>query len=59
MTTQERKLSNKEKELERIIKRESTNFQCLKLCLNFGMLLVMVVCMMLRGPGNEKSLIGV
>ena len=59
MTTQERRQSKKEKELERIIKAESTNFQWLKLCLNFGMLLVMVVCMVLRGPGNEKSLIGV
>ena len=51
--------SEKEQKLEQIVKSESTNLQCLKLCLNFGMLLVMVVCMMLRGPGNEESLIGV
>ena len=31
----------------------------MKLGLNFGMLLIMVVCMVLRGPGNEESLIGV
>ena len=59
MTTQEKKQSKKEKELERIIQAESTNCQCLKLFLNFGMLLVMVICMVLRGPGNEASLIGV
>ena len=42
-----------------IISAESTNLQWKKLALNYGMLLVMVVCMLLRGPSSKPSVIGV
>jgi uncharacterized membrane protein YfcA len=43
----------------KIIERESTNLQWDKLALNFGMLLILFVLTLLRGPGDEPSLIGV
>ena len=52
--------SKEEEELDKIIAKESTNLQWAKLALNFGMLVLMVVCMILRGPGRGRpSVIGV
>ena len=45
--------------MAKIIAKESTNLQWSHLILNFLMLLIMVVCMVLRGPGSEPSVIGV
>ena len=45
--------------LERIIAAESTNLQWKKLALNYGMLVIMIVCMLLRGPASKPSMIGV
>ena len=45
--------------MDKIIAKESTNLQWIHLVLNFLMLLIMVVCMVLRGPGSEPSVIGV
>jgi len=45
--------------LEQIIAKESTNLQWWKISVNLGMLLIMLVCMILRGPGSEPSVIGI
>lgn len=46
-------------QLAKIIKQESTNFQWSKLALNYGMLAIMVILQLLRGPGSEPSIIDV
>ena len=46
-------------ELAKIIANESTNLQWKKLALNYGMLLIMIFCMLLRGPASHPSIIGV
>ena len=51
--------AEKEKILAKIIKNESTNFQWSKLALNYGMLAIMIILQLLRGPGSEPSIIGV
>jgi len=43
---------------ESIVKNESTNLQWLKLSLNWGMVLILTACLLLRGSG-ETSIIGV
>ena len=45
--------------LEQIIAKESTNLQWWKISVNVGMLLILLVCMILRGPGTEPSVIGI
>jgi len=46
-------------ELDKIIAKESTNMQWVKLILNFAMLVSMAVCMVLRGsPDEGTSVIG-
>ena len=46
-------------EIRKIIEAESTNFQWSKLALHYGMLALMVILGILRGPGVKPSLIGV
>lgn len=46
-------------ELEQIIKDESTNFQWSKLALNYGMLIIMIILQLFRGPGITPSMIGI
>ena len=57
--TEEQKSGSKDKEispeLQKIIKRESTHYQWSKLSMNFGMLLVMVLTKLIRGPGAGKE----
>ena len=46
--------------LEKIVRRESTNFQWGKLGMNYGMLTIMIVSQVVRGPGSgEKSVVGI
>ena len=46
--------------LEKIHRRESTNFQWGKLGMNYGMLAIMIVSQVVRGPGSGvKSVVGV
>ena len=45
--------------MAKIIQKESTNFQWSKLALNYGMLAIMVILQLLRGPGSEPSIIGI
>ena len=45
--------------LDKIIAKESTNLQWAKLILNFLMLTILIVVLVLRGPGKEPSIIGV
>lgn len=41
--------------LEKVISRESTNFQWVKLSMNYGMLAFMVLTKLMRGPGGGKE----
>ena len=45
--------------LKKIIEQESTNFQWGKLALNIGMLAIMIMSKLIRGPGGgEESIFG-
>ena len=45
--------------LEQIIAKESTNLQWWKIAVNLGMLVILIVCMVLRGPGDKPSVVGI
>ena len=45
--------------MKQIIEKESTNFQWVKLALNVGMLAIMIISKLVRGPGGgEESIFG-
>ena len=49
----------KNERLDMVIDRDSTNFQWVKLILNFGMLAFMILTKLIRGPGGgQESLFG-
>ena len=56
---QSKEKDKKTPKLEEIIAKESTNLQWWKLSVNFGMLIIMLILMIGRGPGNEPSVIGI
>lgn len=45
--------------LEKLILAESTNFQWLKIFLNFAMIIILFLIALFRGTRNKKSLVGV
>ena len=51
--------TEREKQLTKLIESESTNFQWSKLSINFGMLAIMTIIQLLRGPDSKPSIIGV
>lgn len=59
--TKETELSAQQKEqLESIKAKENTNFQWTKLAMNYGILIVMTVIKLIRGPGaGQESLLGI